>query len=363
MMIQSLMVGLALWSSMLDEPAIDSQSESAVSRLVRWSASEPIIGEVSDVNTQGVIIKRVDEVIPVHVPWYDVHSLDGDRKLTDKKQQLAQDAWRAHARLVRGDYAGAETIYAQLEDAYLWKIGKQSADVSLGLVRCRLNRQDRVRAVMPFLSLLMSQPSEALFGQQAMDGFDSQYRLLIGLPPVFGAFEHTRSMPSMPELDSISTRQRVLGGYYALAMNASIHRTSEAQDELDQLAVLMRGRDNRDSGLEFVADMVIAQAHTDADKRLAARLGLERKIRSNPDTWIELWARLALGVSLIADDETLSNERGAIELIHVVVRLDQINPPLAILASQIANEYFVRTQRAPWGSALILESQNGRSNN
>jgi len=67
---------------------------------------------------------------------------------------------------------------------------------------------------------------------------------------------------------------------------------------------------------------------------------------------------VAIGVSLLGEPETNSNERGVIELIHIIVRLDQINGPLAVLASQIANEYLIRTDRKQWGSELMFDARS-----
>ena len=343
------------------EPEL-AESKSDPDILVRWSSSEPMVGEVRLVTNQGVEIKLADQVISIVIPWYDVRKLTASTDIASTYngfKQRAQDTWRAHARLNRGDFRGAELIYDQLESEYLWKRGAQGADVSLGLVRCRLDRQDRVGALMPFFSLLMSSSGGSGFDESMLDGFDAQYKLLTGLPPVFGAWEQNREVGSIPDTDQISDRQRVLVEYYKLAMNAQVHRTPLAEQKLDELAGMTRGRDKRDAGVELVSDLVIAQAHPQAEKRLAARTALERRSRSNSDTWIELWARMGVGVSLLGDSSVESNEQGVIELIHVIVGLDHLSPALSVLASKIANDYLVQTNRTQWGSELMLEALNG----
>ncbi len=323
----------------------------ALSKLTRWSAAEPSVGRVDGIGAQGVGIKVGEAIIPVVVPWYDVRGLSPATAEYKAYEQIADDAWRAHARLMRGDYFGAEALYTKLEGQYLWRVGLQSADVSIGLVRCRLDRQHRVGAVEPLVSWLGA--SGGGFGSRLVSGFDADFGLFIELPPVFGPRERGQSVGSIPDGDRITERQRAIFGYYQLALDTSAHRTPEALELLEKLSAMTRGREGRDPGIRLFEEMVIAQVHQDAQKRLAARVALKRRIRTDPDTWIELWARLAIGVSLLGEADTESNERGVIELIHVIVRFDHISHSLVVLASQIANEYLVRTDRSPWGAELM----------
>ena len=166
---------------------------------------------------------------------------------------------------------------------------------------------------------------------------------------------------AVDESVSIPDRQRALLGYYQLALDTSAHRTAAVLDELHKLRVLVRASGKRDAGLAFVDELVVAQAHPESDKRSSARKSLARRVRANQGTWIELWSRLAIGVSMMGEPETELNERGVIELIHVVVRLRHISQPMAELAAQVANEYLSRTQRTPWGNELMLEALGGSS--
>jgi hypothetical protein len=330
------------------------------STLVRWSSPEPIAGEIMAMAEQGVEIRINEQVIPQMIPWFDVRNLTGPVTGLGGYTQLAEVAWRAHVRLERGDYSGAEVLYEELADRYLWDVGGQSSDVSLGLIRCRLDRGDRVGAVEPFLSWLLASQYFAPREWQDSDpiGFDAQYGVFVDLPPVFGPSVQGRELDALPESDRITPRQRVLYGYYQLALNQSVHRTSDGRANLDRIKAVMRDLDGRSPGVEFFADMVVAQAHPDAQQRLAARASLERRIRAHTDTWIELWARLGLGVSLLGEEGTQSNELGVIELIHVIVRLDHLSHPLAVLASELADDYLIHTDRQSWGEELRLAAQS-----
>ncbi len=336
----------------------DPKLESKRSTLVRWSVDEPVVGVVDAIGRQGIEIRVDGQVIPISVPWYDVRELVPQTGEYRAYRQIAEDAWRAHTRLVRGDFFSAESIYNELSGQYLWRVGPQSADVSLGLARCRLDRRDRVDAVLPMLSWLRATTGDRFSGLRLIDEYDEVFGVFVGLPPVFGNDDRVDGLGELPGGNRITDRQRALFGYYQLALDRSVHRTPEAQMVLDELAELVRGREGRDSGMRLIEEMVIAQAHPDSQKRLASRAGLRRRIRTDRDTWVELWARLAIGVSLMGEGDVETNERGVIELIHVVVRLDYLSHPLSELASQIANEYFVRTDRAQWGAELMLEARS-----
>jgi len=332
--------------------------------LTRWSSPEPVLGEVLSLSEQGIAIRPDQQIIPISIAWYDVRDLSGTVPGLAEYHQLADDAWRAHARLQRGDFFGAESIYTKLEHRFLWKVGAESADVSLGLVRCRLDRGDRVHAVHPALSWLNASKVFSPRARQNDDPeiFDARYAVLIDLPPVFSPTDRVGSLGAIPDTDQISDRQRLLIGYYRLALDAQAHRTQEGGIILDELNRKVLALDHRDPGLEFFKDILVAQAHPEREIRIAARQSLDRRIRSNPDSWIEVWSRLAVGVSLLEDEHTQSNELGVIELIHIIVRLDHVNHPLALLAAQIANEYLVRTDRAEWGGELLLDAQLGAMN-
>lgn len=340
----------------------EEPKEQENSTLTPWVSGEPLRGKVVTINDQGIQFKADNQDIPLTVGWFDVRELNPPNSEYTKYRQVADDAWRAHARIMRGDYFGAEQIYAQLEQRYLWKVGPQSADVSMGLLRCRLDRDSRVEAVMPFMSWLGTSALIASGAVQVLPGFDGQHNLLVALPPVFGPDDRGQGLGSIPESDRITDRQRVLFGLYQLALDKPSHRTLQAREVIEDLDGITRGRDNRDQGIKLIEDMVIAQAHPNSQSRTAARLALDRRIRTDKGTWIELWARLAIGVSLLGEEDTESNERGVIELIHIIVRLDQVNGSLAVLASQIANEYLVRTDRTQWGAELMFEARTAWTN-
>jgi len=327
----------------------------------RWSQTEPQVGEIVLMDEQGIHLRMDGTVLPLQIAWYDIRNLEPSSTQYSEFRTIAQNAWRAHLRLERGDYTSAEIEYARLAEQYLWKQGLESADVSLGLMRCRLDREDRASAVLPFLSWLGSQTIDQIASQikqEEIDGYDSEYRLMTYLPPVFGPEDRVSAIDPIPELGSKSIHQQAYYELYRLAYSIDEHKTEVAEKSLDEINRLGIGRANRDAGFEFMKDMVTAQAHPVEDTRRAARDSLNRKIKSQTGSWIEMWARLGLGISLLDEEDVESNERGVIELIHVIVRFQSMNPNLAETASQIANEYLVRTNRTQWGSELLFDARS-----
>lgn len=361
-----LFVGIVLsgGSALGDEP----------SRIVRWSGDEPIEGKMVEVDEQGISIRVGEQILPTIIPWFDVRDVQQPTIATGAFASIAEDAWRAHTRLMRGDVVGAQRVYATLGAQYLWKSGRQSGDVSMGLMICSLEQHQWAQAVAPAMSWLGASSAyagESVDGEKDGEeslagvwgvGFDEQYQVLTGLPPVFRAGSGNLGMEQLPESDRITDRQRALFGYYRLALDQQSHRTEQAKARINQLGDLTRGRENRDPGIKLFEEMLVAQAHPDAQQRLIARGQLDRRVRSGSGTWIELWARLALGVSLIHEPDTASNELGVIELIHIVVRLEHIDKRLAVLASQIADEYLTRTNRGAWGDQLLHDARNASAN-
>lgn len=326
------------------------------SSLMRWSSPQEIIGTLVKVSEQGVVFQSAENILPVTIPWYDVQSIEPVDPRMASFQSVADDAWRAHSRLARGDSIGAQRIYEQLMADYFWKAGPQSADVSMGLARCNIESERPVAAVKPVLSWYVSTMYESADSIGELDGFDSSYRVMVHLPPVFFGSHQIKSSVQLP--DSYPSDLQAISAIYQLAIETAVHQKPIAEDRLDQIRRLVQQVQGRPLGLDLMLDMLVAQSHPDADARKDAREALDRKVRSGSGTWIELWARLGVGVSLLHEDDVDTNERGAIELIHIIVRLKDTSRPIAILASQIANDYFVRTDRPSWGAQLILEARN-----
>ncbi len=344
-----------------DELGEQPVSTQELATITLWSTDDVLSGDIASVDDQGIRIRVGDAVIPIQIPWYDIRDVHSDSSQAARYDDFKKKARKAHARLVRGDYPGASSVYEFIKGDYYWERGEQTADICFGLLLCRLDAGNRVGAIRPLLSWYGSLVDE--FSTRVMHlspyqsaAYNEEYGLCTVLPPVFSDHDRAQELGKVPEGEGYTVRQLVLGHGYELAYHSNIHRTPEARDRLREISSFTLGRDQHDAGLDLFEDMVIAQAHPDAEKREAARNRLARRVRSQPKTWIEVWARLGIGVSLLAESEVDPRERGAIELIHILVRLKHVDPGLTRLAAELVKDYFVETDRPKWGAKLMHDS-------
>lgn len=321
-------------------------------QLTRWSGEDPLIGDLESVGLQGVYVRTPESPIPRLIPWYDVRQTQPRDPSLDAWNDRALTAWRAHTRAARGDLPGALPLYESMRDAYLWQRGDQSMDVCSGLVRCLLDAGRRGEAIEPAIAWFIAAQLHTPDQPVADPEIDSQTLLVIGLPPVFRSIQANVRF-ELPDTDALTDRERLLMAMFTLA----IDRGYESANRIEEIEGFSRTLRVRDPGLVLMEQMVYAQAHPDESKRQGARDALARRTRTQDGTWIEVWARLGLGASCLQDDNPLVNERGVIELIHVVVRLHHIDPRLTLLAAEMANDYLVSTARPHWGAQLLQDAR------
>ena len=350
---------LSMVMILVPEPATAPVEPLPEITVERWSDPTPVVGTTINLDDQGVSIRSAQQIIPLRVPWFDVKGIEPMPAAYPSMKHAADLAWRAHQRLRRGDLAGAELIYKQLESKYLWGVGEQSADVAHGLLLCRLDRGDRIGAITPAIAWLTAStntlPRQSGTNLDRIPSRSQAYGLITQLPPVFGPFD----VGTVDFGDHLSTRPlriQIIAEIYQLATERDQYKTEIMGDRLESLIARAHEIRSQSNGVDFLFDMLICQAHPDADRRKSSRRQLENRVRSQRNTWIEAWARLALGSAMIHEDEPLLNEQGVIQLIHIIVRLKHDQPEIALLAAQIANDYLAQTQRASWGQALIVEA-------
>lgn len=312
------------------------------------SQNESLVGTVVSTNPQGVHLLLEDQS-PRVVPWYEFRAGLLPAEVGSEWEAVAAQAWRAYERLARGDASGALPIYQSLSRTYLWEQGPQSMDVCDGLVRCLIAANRRKQAVEPMLA---SFAAEGLPGAESVPRsslLDPDLNLRKDLPPVFARTDAGRLVESI----EAPVRVRLMHAYFALVDSADANR----HDLIARINELKRVKGSRDAGLVLVEQVSFAQAHPDKAVRVSAREALVRRTQTQRGEWIEVWARLGIGVSLIRSDTIEVRDRGLIELIHIIVRLGDVEPELTLFAAQIAHDYLSQTDRPAWGSTLLQEAQ------
>lgn len=311
------------------------------------SEPAPLSGIVLGAHEQGIDFRRADDQT-VLIPWFDLTPGTFPSSVDQQYKARALAAWRAHARIDRGDVYGALPIYRSLASTYLWGVGPQSVDVCEGLLTCYLESGQRREAVTPMLALIHATESDTS-GMVPTSLIDQAFKVRKDLPPVF----EDGVRPTLDIEDGVSIRVRLISSYYELVLSPP----SDRERIVREIEELKRTQRARDAGLVLLEQMCFAQSHPEASSRQGARDSLRRRTQTQRGNWIEVWSRLSLGASLIRDDDPRVRDSGVIELIHIVVRLSDVDPQLTLLAADLADTYLSQTYRSEWGSAIIREAQ------
>ena len=244
--------------------------------------------------------------------------------------ELAEDAWRATSRLARGDAFGAEPIFERLFERTRGEPGPTPAVIAEGLLRCRLRRVARASAVEAWLDLqsnLSSAPTRTPRWGIRSAALDDRSLLCPSLPPIWyrgpaaEAFARRSDGPGSP--DDPTSAVRVL---YTAAARAAMGEPIDSAST----ARAVEAASVRPSG-EFIADLVLAQIGG-ATARNDARQALERERSASAEPWRRVWATIAIGRSLVAEDEDAARRRGVLELVSVHAADRGVSPYLAGVA-------------------------------
>lgn len=258
------------------------------------------------------------------VPWdrvREVRMFDEHPLLADY-MRTAEELWRARSRLQRGDAGMAEPLFERLFERYRGSTHETALIVAEGLLRCRIERQDLSRAVVPALEAARLRRQRIVTDRyhELVPVFDEASSLCIYLPPVW--IDERAAERLAGELARYDAR-----GDEVVAALAELYRattqTLEFEPSFDR-------ETNRHSGVRLLRDLVGTKC-TDAARREVARGRLVRDMRDHAP-WAEAWARYFVGASLLAEDDASQKDVGALQLTHLPARFSQQQPYLAGMA-------------------------------
>jgi hypothetical protein len=265
--------------------------------------------------------------------------------------ELATDAWRARARMERGDLAGAEPLLEQLFVRYRGQQGPTAAMVASGLLRCRLQRQAQSAAVEAWLALMASEQPEVMFEPIRNEEdvarprvLDEAWGLAPQLPPIWVRGPALRVvLGAIAGEGEASNRAGRLARLYRLSAAVDAGESADAE----AISKTLGERPSGDQGLELVWDVVASRVASGA-ARDAALAGLRARLAPRSGEaeplpgWAEAWTRVALGRALLvrgaAGDEAARlaqddvRNLGIVQLLHVPARLEGVSPYLAGVA-------------------------------
>jgi hypothetical protein len=316
--------------------------------VIRWSTPVPIEAEDISYTDNGVVIRPIDEILPITIPWYDIRSIPGGwTGETAPHRETAQLARTARQRRLRGDLHGASELYEQLDQKLQSTRSEQSLDIAIGLFQQHLHAQQiNPESIQAWLSVLRA------------GGYRSETTINLldartGLHPALIPLSSMPTAGSSESFEGFDAREQILAEYYAIALTAA--SSEEIDSSLKDLEIRTKKLGDRDTGLSLVHEIVAATLGHDPQLRVAAREQLERNIRSSDDGWVIDWCRLAMGASLLAEQDPSEHERGVVACIRVIVDPSEGTPnSIRILAARIATEYLKSTNREEYADTIMM---------
>lgn len=383
--------------------------EALVLRSVGPSTSVPsVAGTLISVDASGV--RLASEGTPgggVVVGWQRVRSVGGNLEREALNFEKTRDAlWRMEQRVIRGDYRLAEALAEPLFAAAVKNgslAGPSGALLAEVVLRCRLARGYSTGAVFAYLDLarVLSErtPGSPRWvgwdeaGIATMDPrwagqvvLDSDTRLCPYLPPVYSPAMAGRALPALVEaeawkrLEGQADEVAMLAALYHYAARGEAMLMGAAGERAVALPPLPPLPEGAGDGLRLVHLMVTSR-FGDGPAREGARRALEQRIldqlrlsaaevadasEATPGIsgsgleaprWAEGWCRLAIGRSLLREEDPARRLEGVIELLHLPARFSDSLPSLAVLALVEAAEELERSGDGTGAAALRMEVQ------
>jgi hypothetical protein len=320
-------IGLAAAGSALGQGAVRLE--------LRGVAGSEVSGEVRSVGLGGLSVDAGGSVTVVG--WEVLSRATGPG--AELARAFAVDAdrlWRARTRLERGDWAAAEPILEPLALSYVGQAGPTAAMVHEGLLRCRLSRGSRARAVWSWLDALAARAGQGNGGERWVGGsisgpaiVDPGTGLVPLLPPIYLSDAAADAAAGSSEWERL-----VAGGdvaELARAYRAALRFEVGLDPEFG--GVSAGAGAGGVAGVGLVDEIVRARISDNPEERLAAREALRARLNAGPvEAWTEAWIRAGVGRSLLREGTAESTRAAVLELLHVPARFGRTSPELAALA-------------------------------
>lgn len=299
--------------------AISSAAALAQGSVTLRGEREPLPSALESVSSHGVSLQDDPGAI---ITWDRIKHLDADA-WTDYAS-IAQDAWRARARLERGDIVLAAPLYKQLFETYQDDPGLMLAFAAHGHRVCLVAIGRHDDAITPMLVAHASSPERT----NPSDPTTPQPIWLTG---------------DAPDLDAYLENDSEIARLFAVAARferEGIEHTP-ASSEAPAHPVLR--------------DIVVSRISGDAGQRKTARERLVLEAQRHDGTWREARARLAIGRSLLRESDRDARLAAIIEFANVGARFRSAAPRLAAIALAETIREVERASSSP-GSARTLRA-------
>lgn len=292
--------------------------------------------------------------------------------LRNKYQQMrffADDLWRARTRIEREDYGLAEPLLKKHFKAVIGRNDPSARVVAEGLLRCRLSRQAREQAVLPWLETarMIRAGIEISAYSKMTPILDANSGLCPDLPPVWIEGPDLESMVAglgtyfptdapvtrtLAKLYLESARRELIRWGMATSSENTPSPDSDAGEPDDSQITFNRQTDPASSvAVSFVGAFLDA---TTPDKSESIRnTAVKRLTRwiADPD-WKGAWAHYARGSARLQSPRTEDQDRGLVDLLYLPSEYVESERYLAGFAIQHAIQHLKSRGRTEAADSL-----------
>lgn len=316
------------------EPADDPRGLVALrgqTAVIEYAAAKP---------TPEALELELADGTSISLGWQSVREVKGPGSAASAPFMAASDrAWRAGARLDRGDAYAAEPLFEELFRTFGSMRGPTAVHVAEGLLRCRLRRGSQVQAVEPWAAALRAgalEPHDAQVEHVIAGGLiDPTTGLCPALPPMWTdgpSLQILTALASPPAAEPNNTpgntpapapgdrERRMADGLLALYIHAARF----------EAGMVTGGPGDAPAELENHPALWIVRARTgNPEVRASARRVIADALKATDQPWLEAWYRAALGRSLVLEADRETRLLGVAQLLHIPARLAPAQPYLA----------------------------------
>ncbi len=337
--------------------ALMSAGPAQADRLHRRGEPAPLEGRTLDVTADGVLFRtsRGSDAGDSLFTWDRVKRLETDQQqfaaAWETHRDLSERLWRARSRVERSDYSAAEPILDELFEETMHRTGTTALIVAEGLLRCRLAREARAAAVLPWLELhrLLGAGLKPTAYLSMRPIVDPQSGLCPQLPPMWGKSAGVEQMladlnhyvpdaPASARLAALYARAARLWLGLSVDDAAAFYRGDEAWD--------------RDAGVVVVTALVAALERVrplplDVEKVMA------RPLREPGP--LTPWALFMRGAVRVEDRDLDRRREGLVDLLTIPATYGQEHRYLAGFAIERAASILESMGRGPAADSLRTE--------
>ena len=303
----------AAWTCLFLIAMLSAATTARGDTIHRRDGAEPISGKILVLDHAGVTIQQQSSGTTL-VPWDQVRSIDSLTALPDMDMHLerADRLWRARSRIQRGDMRLAEPLVMELLQRYRSTDSLTSHIVAESALRCAVDREDHLAAVIPWLEVARME-SRGISTDTYVDPsmpvvLDPGTGMSPYVPPIRSEQLHLVLKAADPGADPYLNQVRDL----LAAIAASI-------DDLDQV----QSSHNGNEPMIRLLESVIESGSTDPRTRKNARRDLLVMEGKLPE-FARPWAWYHRGLSLLSEQDPAVLDQGLLMLLKTAA----VNAPV-----------------------------------